>query len=531
MIPMAFRHRVGWYVPLAAVLASAVSVASAPITTSEADPDAIPSSTVSVLDRTVVPAPVSRTPGEGAFILDQNTSVVARGEAAPVAEYLVNLLRPMTGLSLPLTGWGNIVLIVEPGHQPGGYNLRVTTAKISITANDAEGLFDGVQTLRQLLPPKNATTGRYGIAATTIADYPRYSYRGAMLDVARHFFGVDDVKRYIDHIAMLKMNVLHLHLSDDQGWRIEIKGWPRLTEVGGSREVGGGPGGFYTQGQYSEIVRYAASRFITIVPEIDMPGHTNAALASYAKLNCDGQARALYYGMSVGFSSLCVGEEVTWQFLTDVLGQLAALTPGPWIHIGGDESDATSLAEYVNFINRATGIVADQGKTVIGWHDIGYGTALPPGTIGQYWDYTTPRGGSYVLTQNILNTGGQLIMAPSNVAYMDQKYDLSERIGTKWAEAPLTIQEAYGWDPAAIFPSHDPTSILGVEAPLWTETIRTMADIEYMAFPRIVAIAEVGWTQQEARGFGDFASRLATFGAYLDAAGIGYNRTPGVPWH
>lgn len=526
---MAFRHRLGWYLPLAVVLAAAIPAAGATIAVPEPEPSY--ASTVSVLDRTVIPAPVSRIPGEGAFILDKHSAVDARGDAAPVAEYLVNVLRPLTGLSLPLSGRGNIILIVESGHTPGGYDLHITPDMIWIAANNAEGLFNAVQTLRQLLPPGNASTGRFGIAATTITDYPRYTYRGAMLDVARHFFGVPDVKRYIDHIAMLKMNALHLHLSDDQGWRIEIKGWPRLTEVGGSRQVGGGAGGYFTQEQYSDIVAYAASRFVTIVPEIDMPGHTNAALASYAELNCNGRARSLYFGMNVGFSSLCVSKEVTYQFVDDVVSQIAALTPGPWIHIGGDESDATSTASYIEFINRATAIVADEGKTVIGWHDIGYGSALPAGTIGQYWDYTTPRGGSPVLTQRILNTGGQLIMSPSNVAYLDQKYDLSEDIGTKWAQAPLTIQEAYGWDPAAIFPDHPADSVLGVEAPLWTETIETMADIEYMAFPRIVAIAEIGWTQQDARNFDDFSVRLSTFGVYLDAAGIGYKRTPGIPWY
>src|SRR5690606_33051002 len=153
-----------------------------------------------------------------------------------------------------------------------------------------------------------------------------------------------------------------------------------------------------------------------------------------------------------------------------------------------------------------------------------YGSDMPKGTIGQYWDYITPRGGSTELTRRIIANGGQLIMSPSNVAYMDQKYNLNERLGTKWAEAPLTLQEAYNWDPAAIFPNREQGTILGVEAPLWTETSSTMAEIEYMAFPRIVAIAEVAWAQQDARSFGDFWSRLATFTTYLDAEGIGYRR-------
>lgn len=525
---MALIHRVGWYVPLAVVLAAAIPAAGATIAVPK--PESSYSSTVSVLDRTVIPAPVSRIPGEGAFVLDSNTSVDARGDAAPIGEYLVNLLRPLTGLSLPLSGRGNIVLIVEPGHTPGGYDLHVTQEILWIAASTPEGLFDGVQTVRQLMTPATPTTTGYAIAATTITDYPRYTYRGAMLDVARHFFGVADVKRYIDDIAMLKMNVLHLHLSDDQGWRIEIKGWPRLTEIGGSRQVGGGQGGFFTQAQYREIVAYAASRFVTIVPEIDMPGHTNAALASYAELNCSGNARPLYFGMSVGFSSLCIGKDFTWRFVKDVLTQLADLTPGPWIHIGGDESDATSRSDYIRFINRASAIVASAGKTVVGWHDIGYGSALPEGTVGEYWDYITPRGGSHVLTEKILKTGGKLIMAPANVAYLDQKYDLSEDIGTEWAEAPLTLSEAYGWDPAAIFPDHPPDSVLGVEAPLWTETVETIGEIEYMAFPRIVAIAEIGWSLQDARDYGDFVVRLASFAPYLDSAGIGYKKVRGVPW-
>ena len=178
-----------------------------------------------------------------------------------------------------------------------------------------------------------------------------------------------------------------------------------------------------------------------------------------------------------------------------------------------------------------TGIVAKTGKTAIGWHDIGYGTALPPGTVGEYWDYITPRGGSHVLTQNILNAGGSLIMAPSNVAYLDQKYNLNEQIGTQWAQAPLTIQEAYGWDPAAIFPSYSEDRILGVEAPLWSETFSTLQQLEYLAFPRIVAIAEVGWTPRKDRHSQDFMSRLASFGVYLKALGINFKRTPGVPWH
>lgn len=526
---MAFKHRVGWYVPLAVVLATAVPVAGATI--SGFDENVAAQALAPMAARTVVPAPVFRVQGTGSFTLDKSTAVDARDEAAPVGEYLVNLLRPATGLPLPMSGVGDIELVVEPGHPPGGYDLRVSPSGIWIAADDAAGLFLGVQTLRQLLPPASTGTTRFGVASTTISDQPRFSYRGAMLDVARHFFPVSVVKRYIDDMALLKLNVLHLHLADDQGWRIAIDGWPRLTSIGGSSEVGGGTGGFYTQAQYRDIVAYAASRYITIVPEIDMPGHTNAALASYPALNCSGVAPPLYHGTSVGFSSLCVDKSITWTFLTDVLTQLAALTPGPWLHVGGDESAATPLNDYYRFVARVGAIVAGTGKTMIGWHDIGRSLSLPQGTIGEYWDFTTPRPGSAALSRSLVKRGGKLIMAPANVAYLDQKYALGENIGTQWAQAPLTIQESYGWDPATVVSGVGEEQILGVEAPLWSETFSTLSQLEYLAFPRIVAIAEVGWTPQKDRHFKDFALRLASFANYLQALGINYKRTPGVPWH
>ena len=210
-----------------------------------------------------------------------------------------------------------------------------------------------------------------------IDDRPRFRWRGAHLDVSRHFFSVAEVKRYIDLISQYKVNVLHLHLSDDQGWRIAIDSWPRLTSVGGSTEVGGGPGGYYTKRDYRELVRYAAARYITVVPEIDTPGHTNAALASYAELNCDGIAPPLYTGIDVGFSSLCVDKEITYEFLDDVIRELAALTPGPYLHMGGDEAHSTEDADYVRFIERVQPIVAAHGKRLMGWEEIAQAPLLP----------------------------------------------------------------------------------------------------------------------------------------------------------
>jgi len=210
-------------------------------------------------------------------------------------------------------------------------------------ARTPAGLFYGVQTLRQLLPAAVEYSAAFPrpmrLPAARVVDAPRFAWRGAMLDVARHFIEAAEVKRFVDLMALYKLNRLHLHLSDDQGWRLEIRSRPNLTRHGGSTEVGGGPGGFYTQEQYADLVRYAQERFVTIVPEIDMPGHTNAALASYPELNCNGVAPALYTGTEVGFSALCVESEATYRWIDDVVREIAALTPGAYFHIGGEEGE------------------------------------------------------------------------------------------------------------------------------------------------------------------------------------------------
>jgi hexosaminidase len=480
----------------------------------------------------VIPSPALCDRADGTFTLRPGARIEANADTALVGNYLAELLHTITGVDVSVADDpahdGDLSLKLEPGHPADGYTLDVATAGIRISASEPAGLFSGVQTLRQLLPPTREHES--AIPAITITDRPRFAYRGAMLDVARHFFGVDDVKRYIDAIALLKMNVLHLHLTDDQGWRLEINGWPLLTEHGGSTQVGGGGGGFYTQDDYREIVAYAQSRFITVVPEIDLPGHTNAALASYPELTCDGVAPELYEGIEVGFSSLCIDNERSYEFVADVLGQLAELTPGPWIHIGGDEALATPEADYVRFIDRVSGIAAATGKTVIGWHEMGRAAGLPHGTIGEYWNFTTPEGDAAELSRRFVDGGGQLIMAPGDVAYLDMKYDESSPLGLVWANGPTSLADAYGWDPADIIPGVDDPGILGVEAPLWTETIATLSELERMAFPRIAALAEIAWSPRGERDFSEFAERLAALGDHLDALGIAYERTPNAPW-
>jgi hexosaminidase len=467
---------------------------------------------------TVIPAPVTRVDGDGSFAISATTTI---GGEPTIAGYLAGVLRPMTGFALPVGEHGDIELAIGSAPAPGGYSLAVTPASIRIEGDDAAGLFAGVQTLLQLEHDG-------AVPSVAIEDYPRFEYRGVMLDVARHFFTVEQVERYIDDIAMLKFNYLHLHLTDDQGWRLAIDSWPELTGVGAFTQVGGGGGGHYTKDDYRAIVAYAASRHITVVPEIDMPGHTNAAIAAYAELG-DAPA-APYEGIDVGFSSLAIGSETTYRFVDDVVREVAALTPGPYIHLGGDESHSTTDADFLTFIKRATQIASHYGKTIIGWHEMGRSTELPPGTIGQYWSFTTPQNGAAEQTLSFVRQGGKVIMSPADVAYLDMKYDEHSPLGLVWANGPTALPEAYDWDPAAIIPGIGDDQLLGVEAPVWTETIATTDDLESMAFPRIAAIAEIAWSPAGPRSFAEFAPRLAAFGTRLDAAGIRFYRAPEVTW-
>ncbi len=345
----------------------------------------------------LIPLPVTLEDGEGFFELTNGMTISINQEdesLSKVAKYLADLLSPATGFDFEIKNEANptsgIVLVLKDNTDWSDeeYSLDIGIDKITITANLPQGLFRGIQTLRQALPAaiekSTKQSASWKIPMGKIQDKPAYGHRGAMLDVARHFFSVDDVKRYIDFIAAYKMNILHLHLSDDQGWRIEIKSYPKLTTHGGKTEVGGGKGGFYTQEQYTDIVNYAAERFITVIPEIDMPGHTNAALASYPELNCDGKAPELYTGIEVGFSTLCVRKAETWAFVDSVVRELAALTPGGYIHIGGDESNATEKGDYIFFVDKAQEIVNKYGKQMIGWDEVATAN-FKPNSVAQYW--------------------------------------------------------------------------------------------------------------------------------------------------
>ncbi|ALG13191.1 hexosaminidase [Kibdelosporangium phytohabitans] len=482
----------------------------------------------------VVPVPVSvQAVPNVTYNLTSSTQIRAAEAATGVADLLAATLRRSTGFALPVSqSTGDGISLQLSGADPRvgqqGYQIDVTATGVVIKANTAAGLFAGTQTLRQLLPAKveasSVQSGPWPVPGARIADHPRFAYRGAMLDVARHFFTPDLVKRYIDEVALYKINHLHLHLSDDQGWRIMIDSWPRLATYGGSTQVGGGPGGYYTKAQYSDIVAYAAARHITVVPEIDMPGHTNAALASYAELNCNNTAPPPYTGTNVGFSSLCVPKDVTYRFVDDVIRELAALTPGPYIHIGGDEARSTSDADYRAFIDKVLPIVAKYGKQPIGWHEMA--KANPPATsTPQFWGTTT----SNAPVTAAANRGSKVLMSPANKAYLDMKYNSSTPLGLTWA-GYIEVRTAYDWNPGAYLSGVGEAAVRGVEAPLWTETVKTRQDIEYMAFPRLPAIAELGWSPWSKHSWDAFRQRLGAQGPRWQVMGVNYYRSTQVPW-
>jgi hexosaminidase len=470
----------------------------------------------------------------GSFKITADTPINILGDTeklGPLVKFFNESISDATGFELEsrvksgASSGINFYLIDGGKEFSEAYTVAVVKDNIVVSSKNEAGLFYGIQTLLQLLPPEiHASTVQdqdWLVGVGEVQDGPEYAYRGAMLDVARHFFGVEDVKKVIDLVSSYKMNRLHLHLADDQGWRIEIKSWPKLTEIGGSTQVGGGEGGFYTQEEYKEIVDYAAERFVTIVPEIDMPGHTNAALASYPELNCNGKSPELYTGIEVGFSTFCTDKEITYKFVDDVIKELVAMTPGEYIHIGGDESHATKKEDYIYFFERVQKIVEKYGKKAIGWDEIATVEMLE-GNVVQFWagEENAKKG---------IQQGAKILMSPAKKAYLDMQYDSTSRLGLHWA-AYIEADSAYQWNPVEYFKGLKQENILGIESPLWSETLETMEDIEYMLFPRLTAIAEIAWTDQSDRSWESYSRRLAKHSEVWDVKGINYYKSPKVDW-
>ena len=472
----------------------------------------------------LIPAPRAVTVRTGRFELTERTSLTAPDCHA--ARFLADLVRRATGRPPEPAPDGSLVLALDGAADLGreGYLLEIAPDRVMLRAGTEEGLFRGVQTLRQLLPPRIESPapgpGPWHLPCVSIADAPRFAWRGVMLDVARHFFGVEAVKRFIDRAVPYKFNVLHLHLTDDQGWRLEIASHPRLTAHGGTSQVGEGTGGHFTREEFAEIVSYAEARHMVVVPEIDVPGHTQAAMASYPHLAPDGAGTDLYRGIDVGFSQLAIHEPATYEFLDAVFSELAPLTGAPYLHVGGDEAHQTSREDYAAFMARMLPLAVRHGRTVVAWQEAAASPDLPEGTHLQYWRPT--REPVSPALAEAASRGFPLIMSPADRAYLDMKYDEGTELGLKWA-GTVGVRQSYEWDPESLVPG---ARVIGVEAPLWSETLLTPDDIDHMLYPRLPGLAEVAWSPAPG-DWDSYVPRLRAHTLRWDAAGItSYYRSP-----
>ena len=513
----------------------------------------------------LVPKPVSVRPQSGEpFELTRSTRILATGDATDAAKVLTDELRTATDLPLSIHPHGGargaISIRVHEGgapagHEREGYRLSVSSRAVELEASTREGALHGVRTLQQLFgawatSSRSEAAPRLRAPAVEIQDYPRFSYRGFGLDVTRSFYDVDEVETLIDRASRVKLNVLHLHLSDDQGWRITIDGgadtssgidYSRLTSISGGtamtedsegNPMGTEPGrtGFYTKADYRRIVAYAESRGMTVVPEIDVPGHTNAALHAIPELNsegslprpADGDATPPANGTpDVGYSSLDVDNPASYTFVTTVMGELAEMTPGPFLHMGGDESHSTPEEDYREMVTRFAGSVHNSGKRVIGWNEYAAGD-LPDGAVVQYWN-----GDADEVAANVLRNDASVVLSPAGRAYVPQKADAAQEQGATWAcGGPCTIHDWYEWDPAQELPGVEEQRVLGVETVHWGEWIRGIDQMDDYVWPRALATAEVGWSPQASRDMDDFLGRAAHLMPALQLAGVNVHPIP-----
>ncbi len=518
----------------------------------------------------IIPQPVEVQQLIGIFTLTKTTTVgYDQAESRNVADLLTQRLNAPTGYSLVAkqgnTGTIQLHILPTPNTTWGaeGYALEVSPKGVVVTANASAGLFYGIQTLMQLLPAniesKTASATNWNIPAVKITDYPRFGWRGIMLDVSRNFFTVAEVKQYIDEIARLKFNTFHWHLTDDEGWRIQIKSLPRLTEVGawrvprtghfGDREPpkpgeAATHGGFYTHEDVREVVAYAAMRNVTVVPEIDVPGHSMAAIAAYPELSCQkdtstrpspGMNFADWYGNGTFKikveNALNPSDENVYVFLDKVFTEVAALFPGQYIHVGGDEcykgywaKDPGCIAlmkslkiRHVEdlqgyFMDRLEKILAAKGKKLLGWDEILEGGISPSATV---MSWRGIKGGI-----EAAESGHNVVMSPTTFAYLD--YNQGDVTIDPPIYAGLRISKCYSFEPVP--EGVDAKFILGGQGNLWSEQIPTLRYAQYMTYPRAWALSEVFWSQKEAKNWDDFARRMEAHFDRADAAGINYSR-------
>lgn len=498
----------------------------------------------------IIPAPLSLVEKEGSFTLNKATSLYASTpEEKTVAAYFAAKLRLSTGYPLAITdkeGPNVIALLTEasPDMNDEGYTLDLTPSRVSVKAKTPQGLFYGMQTFLQLLPAEvESPSVAKGIAwtapAVRVDDEPRFAYRGVMLDACRHFIPVDIVKKQLDVIALFKINRMHWHLTEDQGWRIEIKQYPRLTEIGSKSPNGEG---FYTQEEVKEIVRYAAERFIDVVPEIELPGHELAAISAYPELSCKGEPVSIRAVWGVEDVVLCAGKETTFEFLENVIGEVAALFPSEYFHIGGDECPKTSwetcplcrqrireeglradarhsaeerLQSY--FVQRIEKTLTKYGKEMIGWDEILEGGLAPTATVMSWRGEQGGIAAAYMEHDVIMTPG-------VNGMYLDA-YQGDPKIEPVSIGGYTLLEKTYAYNPTpdTLTAAGKAHFIKGVQSNLWSEYMYTSDLMEYRAYPRVLALSEVAWSAPGRKDYKDFERRLNNALVRLDGHGINYH--------
>lgn len=498
----------------------------------------------------IIPKPIKATVKDKKIVIDKHSTITSIGKFATAVDFFKIYVKKSIGKTLTesANGDGNIVFIYDEKIVKEGYIIKIENDKLYICASHNCGAFYAVQTLRQICRLEvNSDVSQILIGEVYIEDAPRYSWRGLMLDESRHFFGIDEVKRILDLMAMHKLNVFHWHLSDDQGWRIEIKQYPKLTQVGSKRKDTGIHGwrstdmlgepyeGFYTQEQIKEIVDYADKRCIMVVPEIDMPAHFAAAMASYNWLGCREIPCevAWYYGGKVPESlgmkdwnrSACVGKESTYDFIKSVIDECCELFPSPYFHVGGDEApkDEWKKCEHCQkvmeennlnnvdelhgyFNNRIYNYLKTKNKKMIGWNEILAGHNLDNEVICQYWVPTRDKN-----VEKYLNNGGKAILSKHQSFYFDMCY----------SQYPLKNTYKFNLKQYKLSRKVE-KNILGVEGEVWTEFIDCRKKLDVTLFPRMEALAEVGWTMEKNIDFDDFLVRLSSFKKLLEHYGVWY---------
>lgn len=541
----------------------------------------------------IIPAPAQSNIGENAFALKNNCVIAYSDESLKsIAEKFAEYISKQSGLKITAADKAQkeckngIFLNINPANSelasmPAAfgvsaddgnpaderYTLNIDKNNITIEAMAAEGIFRGATSLLQLVAGNSLETGStVYLPALDIADNPRFAWRGLSLDVSRCFFTADEVKEVIDMLALYKMNVLHLHLTDNEGWRIEIKSHQKLTEIGGNIENNGKPVGFFTQDDYREIVNYAAERFITVVPEIDLPGHTKAIFAAYPELKNAAKMKFKLNMSGQAIGALDVDDPKAMQLVSDVVKEISAMTPGNYIHIGGDETWGLSDDKYVRFVDATRKIVKENGKKVVGWQESAR-TNLEEGDVMQYWVHyknmslssgdstkkkksTMPEEIQKMMKEAFmknakdmdlgLEKNARIILSPSSYVYLDFPYKEASADSTQSEEQKRlglqgypkqTIAEMYDWNPDKFNDKlNTEKNIAGVEGAIWCETVTNFSDLQFLLMPRLAGVAEKGWSAAENTNWEEYKSRLSSHSLLWENMEWNYFKSSLVDW-